>query len=324
MGGAMYINSVLGKVDVSALGQTLIHEHVITCCDWSMRRAFGARYFESETAVKIAVKKLKEAKAAGIDTIVDGTPVNLGRDITLIRRVAEEASVNVIASTGFYHQQDPALEYFPAEELFDLLCYECEHGIEGQNVYPGFIKCAVDTRGFTPFIEKMLTISARLAVKTNLPVFCHTIPQMKQGNRVLDIMEANGVSPNHVIVGHSGDTGDISYLESMLNRGCFLGLDRFGMGYSDETSLESRCKTAAELCRDGWSNRLFLSHDYAPILGFMQSWKDEISPEALTRRPDFTYVHKNALPLMKQYGVTQEQIDYMLVNNIQSFLYGFE
>lgn len=318
------VQTVLGPRGIETLGQTLIHEHAITCCDWSMRRAFGHRYFEPETAVRIAVKKVKEAKAAGIDTIVDGTPVNLGRDISLIRRVSEESGVNVIVSTGFYHQQDPALEYFPAEELLELLVYECEHGIEGQNVYPGFIKCAVDTRGFTPFIEKMLNMSAKLAVKTNLPVFCHTIPQMKQGNKVLDIMEENGVSAHHVIVGHSGDTADVEYLESMLKRGCYLGLDRFGMAYSSETSLESRCATAAKLCADDWSKKLFLSHDYAPILGFMQSWEDEIKPETLVARPDFTYVHKNALPLMKEYGVTQEQINDILVKNIQCFLTEFK
>lgn len=319
----MQIQTVLGAVDVSELGQTLIHEHAVTCCDWSMRRAFGARYFEPETALKIAVQKLKEAKAAGISTIVDGTPVNLGRDIPLIRRAAEASGVHVIVSTGFYHQEDPALQYFPEKELLDLLCYECEHGLEDHNVYPGFIKCAVDTRGFTPFIEKMLVISAKLSVKYQLPVFCHTIPQMKQGNQVLDIMESNGVPAHRVIVGHSGDTGDIEYLESMLERGCYLGLDRFGMAYSPETSLEGRCTTAARLCADGWSGKLFLSHDYAPILGFMQSWEDEIAPETLASRPDFTYVHKHALPLMMEYGVTQEQIEDMLAGSIQQFFKGF-
>ena len=83
----MMIQGVLGPIDTAELGQTLMHEH-ITCADWSMRMNFGARFFEFDQVAEIAAGQLGKAKALGVRTVVDGTPVNLGRDIRLIREVA--------------------------------------------------------------------------------------------------------------------------------------------------------------------------------------------------------------------------------------------
>ena len=96
----MMIQGVLGPIDTAELGQTLMHEH-ITCADWSMRMNFGARFFEFDQVAEIAAGQLGKAKALGVRTVVDGTPVNLGRDIRLIREVARRTGLNFIASTGY-------------------------------------------------------------------------------------------------------------------------------------------------------------------------------------------------------------------------------
>ena len=85
----MMIQGVLGPIDTAELGQTLMHEH-ITCADWSMRMNFGARFFEFDQVAEIAAGQLGKAKALGVRTVVDGTPVNLGRDIRLIRRMLRD------------------------------------------------------------------------------------------------------------------------------------------------------------------------------------------------------------------------------------------
>lgn len=98
----MKIHGVLGPLDTAALGQTLMHEH-ITCADWSMRMNFGSRFFEFDQVAAMAAAQLKKAKALGVTTMVDGTRINLGRDIRLIREVAQRAEINIIASSGFYY-----------------------------------------------------------------------------------------------------------------------------------------------------------------------------------------------------------------------------
>ena len=212
----MRIHTVTGTVDSADLGYTLMHEHAVTCCDWSMRMGLRSQFCEDGRLLEMAVTQLKRARAAGIDTIVDGTPINLGRDIRLIREAALQSGMNIIVSSGFYHQQDPWLEWKPYEEILGYLDYECAHGLEETDVLPGIMKCAVDYRGITDYIVKMLGVTADCAVKHRIPIFCHTIPELKHGGAMLDIMADHGVPMRAVIAGHSGDVDDIDYLESVL------------------------------------------------------------------------------------------------------------
>lgn len=94
----MLIPTVTGKVDSSELGYTLMHEHAVTCCDWSMRMCLKSQFCQEERLLEMAVTQLKKAKAAGIDTIVDGTPINLGRDVRLIRSPDIRISLQTISN----------------------------------------------------------------------------------------------------------------------------------------------------------------------------------------------------------------------------------
>lgn len=80
----MAIQGIFGPIDPAELGQTLIHEH-LTCADWSMRMNFGGKFFDFDQVAAMAEGQLNKAKALGVRTVVDGTPINLGRDIHLIR-----------------------------------------------------------------------------------------------------------------------------------------------------------------------------------------------------------------------------------------------
>ena len=156
----MMIQGVLGPIDTAELGQTLMHEH-ITCADWSMRMNFGARFFEFDQVAEIAAGQLGKAKALGVRTVVDGTPVNLGRDIRLIREVARRTGLNFIASTGFYYQEEPWLYFRDEEEIYDLLMGDCADGISGTGSKPGILKAGVGRGGLTPLKQKVLHATGR-------------------------------------------------------------------------------------------------------------------------------------------------------------------
>ena len=161
----MMIQGVLGPIDTAELGQTLMHEH-ITCADWSMRMNFGARFFEFDQVAEIAAGQLGKAKALGVRTVVDGTPVNLGRDIRLIREVARRTGLNFIASTGFYYQEEPWLYFRDEEEIYDLLMGDCADGISGTGSKPGILKAGVGRGGLTPLLQKVLHATGRVAWST--------------------------------------------------------------------------------------------------------------------------------------------------------------
>ena len=316
----MRIPTAAGFVDSSQLGCTLIHEHAVTCCDWSMRMCLKNQFCNDGRLLEMAVTQLRKAKAAGIDTIVDGTPINLGRDIRLIRRASEESGVNIIVSSGFYHQRDPWLDWKPYEELLGYLDYECANGLEETPVLPGIMKCAVDAPGITDYIEKMLGVTADCAVTHRLPVFCHTIPELRHGNAMLDIMEAHGVPIRAVIAGHSGDVDDIPYLESLLRRGCYLGMDRFGtVTKTPGTTLENRCRTIARLFEDGFGDRLLISHDYAPYTGFLPDWKTASREEELEKPVNFTYFERFAVPVLTELGLSAEDLRKLRVDNPRTY-----
>lgn len=316
----MKIHGVLGPLDTAALGQTLMHEH-ITCADWSMRMNFGSRFFEFDQVAAMAAAQLKKAKALGVTTMVDGTPINLGRDIRLIREVAQRAEINIIASSGFYYQEEPWLAFREEEQLFDLLMEECTNGISGTDSRPGILKAGVGHAGVTPLLHKVLSATGRVARETGLPLFCHHDPSIRSGGEILDLLASCGVPAHRVILGHSGDTTDLAYLEEMLQRGCYLGMDRFGFCDRD-LGLEPRCDVIAALCTSGWADKLLLSHDLAAYLAFWDSWETTKNSDWLNLEEDFTFIHRRVLPALETRGVSQAQLRQMLVNNPRTFFEG--
>ena len=316
----MMIQGVLGPIDTAELGQTLMHEH-ITCADWSMRMNFGARFFEFDQVAEIAAGQLGKAKALGVRTVVDGTPVNLGRDIRLIREVARRTGLNFIASTGFYYQEEPWLYFRDEEEIYDLLMGDCADGISGTDSKPGILKAGVGRGGLTPLLQKVLHATGRVAKETGLPLFCHHDPSTAAGGAILDLLASCGVPASRVILGHSGATDNLEYLTAMLERGCWLGMDRFGFCDRD-LGLEPRVDTIAALCRAGWGHRLLLSHDLAAYLAFWDSWETTKHSDWLHLEEDYTFIHRRVLPLLEERGLSRADIDRLLTGNPCAFFEG--
>jgi len=183
------------------------------------------------------------------------------------------------------------------------------------------LKCAVGDAGITALIRKILTAVARVAAKTNLPVFCHHTVSSRNGGEIIDIFEKQGVALNRLIMGHSGDTDDLSYLEMMLKRGCYIGMDRFG--YCGLTlSLERRAAAIAALCGKGYGHRMLLSHDLLAGGAFAGSWDDFKKAKPEEKSPDFTFIHKTVVPALLAKGVTQTEIDAMISKNPKRFFEG--
>ena len=316
----MYIQSVLGPVDTAELGQVLMHEH-ISCADWSMRMNFGPRFYEEDKVLEMAQGMLGKAAAMGVRTVVDGTPVNLGRDIHLIRETARRTGLNLIAATGCYYQEEPWLAFREEEQIYDLLMGDCTDGIQGTDSKPGILKAGVGRAGITPLLQKILHATGRVGARTGLPVFCHHDPSICNGGEILDLFASCGVSPNRVILGHSGDTTDLGYLTAMLERGCWLGMDRFGFCDRD-LGLEPRVDTIAALCERGWGHRLLLSHDLAAYLAFWDSWETTKSSDYLNLEEDFTFIHRRVLPHLKERGLEPEVVGSLLTANPRAFFEG--
>ena len=116
------------------------------------------------------------------------------------------------------------------------------------------------------------------------------------------------------MIGHSGDTEDLAYLEELIDNGSILGMDRFGIDGLLPT--EKRVRVIADLCERGYADRMVLSHDASCYLDWIPG---EIPPAYM---PNWHYLHisKDVIPALKQAGVTDAQIETMLVDTPRRFL----
>ncbi|MEE9608808.1 MAG: phosphotriesterase-related protein [Myxococcota bacterium] len=301
------INGVLGPVETEQLGFTLMHEHILVA-NWAMRQSF-AHWIDVDSHVEFAAGEVESAKERGVQTLVDLTPINLGRDIDVIRRVAERAEMQVIAATGFYWHEEPFLQGWEADRLVEFLLPDIERGIQGTDVKAGIIKCATDHLGVTELNRKLLQVAARLHRASGVPISTHTAVAHHTGPAQQDVFAEEGVDLGRVVIGHCGDTEDVEHLEAILARGSFIGMDRFGLNMM--LPMEKRVSTVAELCRRGHAERMVLSHDACCHI----DWFPAEAMRAATPQWNFRHIPDDVIPALRKEGVSEEHIRAMTVDN---------
>lgn len=315
----MAIQGVLGPLDPDKLGKVLVHEH-ITTADWSLRQAFGAKYFDETVIRKRSADNIRRVMEHGYKTIVDGTPINLGRDIALLRAVAEDTGMNIIASTGFYHMDDPWMHYMDEEYMFDLMCRECEDGIAGTDSRPGIMKAAVEEKNISKTREKMLLLSARVAKRYDLPIFCHHPAHHKNGKEILDIFFGEGIKPNRICMGHTGDANDPQYAMSLMETGCYIGEDRLPMTML--VDLETRAANTVQMMKAGYAKQILLSHDHTVYSGMFESFRQYLTRQDLLLGTDLTYLPTVFVSKLRELGCEESEIELLTDKNPQVYLSG--
>ena len=308
------VETALGPVLTSELGPTLMHEHIVT-------RSPGVQenwphLWDRAGILAIAERKMADLHARGVRTIVDLTTVDLGRDIELIGAVARRSRVHVIVATGVWWMPPRFFNTRGADEVADLFVGDITRGIGASGVKAAIIKCATDTAGVTPVIETILRAAARAQRATGVPISTHTWAAGRTGLAQQAIFAQEGVDLRRVVIGHSGDSEDLDYLRTLMERGSTIGMDRFGLDHYLPTA--KRVEVIARLAAEGYSDRMVLSHD-------ANCWSDALSEDEKRRtRPRWHYNHipDDILPALRAAGVDQDQIERMLVRNPRAIFEG--
>jgi phosphotriesterase-related protein len=309
---------VTGPVDTAELGQVLMHEHVFVLTP-EVQQNYPEEWGSEDERVADAVAKLTALAATGVSTIVDPTVIGLGRYIPRIQRVAEQVDLNIVVATGcytyedvpfFFHHRGPALDKALGtsvpDPMVDMFVRDIEEGIAGTGVRAAFLKCAIDRPGLTPGVERVMRAVAKAHHRTGVPITVHTHPGSRQGLAVQRVFAEEGVEPRRVVLGHSGDTTDVEHLSELADAGFLLGMDRFGINL--DTTFEARADTLVEMCRRGYAESMVLSQDAACYI----DWVDPFVMSMLTQWR-YTHIHEEVLPYLREHGVTDEQIETMLV-----------
>jgi phosphotriesterase-related protein len=314
------VETVRGPVELDALGPTLMHEHVFVMDPEALQNygsVWGAPYWDEDERVADAIEKLTAVREAGIRTIVDATAVGLGRYIPRIQRVNESVDLNFIVATGVYAflQLPNFLGYRSVDALAELFVREIREGIDDTGVKAGFLKCAVEEHGLIGDVPRILAAVAAAAIETGAPVMVHTNARAKTGLPALETLVEHGVDPARIVIAHMGDSNDMEYLRAVAAGGVWLGCDRFGIDHFNPTA--DRIRTLAALVAEGYADRIHLGHDAGCFFDFMTG-----DPFFADEKPDYLLISREVLPALRDEGVTEQQIDQMLVGNARRFFGG--
>jgi phosphotriesterase-related protein len=311
------VQTVRGAIDTSTLGPTLMHEHVFVL-DTEILQNYPEEWGSEEQRVADAITRLNELKSKGVDTIVDLTVIGLGRYVPRIRQIAAKTKINIIVATGIYtyhdaplyfHFRGPGTVLAGPELIVDMFVRDIKEGIADTGIKAGILKCATDQPGVTKDIERILRATAQAHRKTGVPISTHTHAATRVGLVQQRIFREEGVDLSRVIIGHSGDTTDLKYLEDLIRSGSYIGMDRFGI--DTILSFEDRVNTVAEMCKRGHAGKMVLSHDAACY----NHWLPERPLPHMLPRWHYLHIHNDVIPALKQKGVSDEQLRAMLVDN---------
>ena len=317
------VETVKGAIDAGEMGLTLIHEHF-----YSGDEAVAANWphvRDHDREHEVALESAKGVLENDVKTVVEPTAMLLGRDVTKLRRLAEETGLQIVTCTGIYTYDHlpPFLVNRDEDFMAGLFVHDVEQGIQGSDVKAAFIKVAADEPGVNERIEKVHRAAARASLQTGKPIMAHSRPASNTGPRQVEILLEEGVAPDKIHIAHTGDTDDLGYIEGLLEQGVWIGMDRYGLDIFLPT--DQRNATVLALLEKGYAERMFISQDFEPPIRAGLDWYpmsmlEQMLP--LAKDWTMTFLFESVIPTLKEGGMTDEQLETMMVENPKRWLAG--
>lgn len=300
----MSIQTVLGPIEPADLGVTLMHEHtLVDAWEWGGRLGYDSTVDDEE----LLVEELAFYRDAGGSALVDVTPIGLRRDPSGMRRLAQATGLHIIMGCGWYRERVyPAyIHELSTNALAEMLVKELEEGVEG-GIRPGIIG-EIGTERFhvTPAEEKVFRAAARAQRATGATVTTHTTHFGDLAHEQMDILMEEGVPPERIVIGHLGERRSVKGELAIAERGVYVEIDHVGRPASAGTQPEwRRARNVAELVQAGYLDRVLISMDICA--NSLLRWNGGHG---------FDYLLTTFVPLLREEGLTDEQIHIILVDN---------
>ena len=112
-----------------------------------------------------------------------------------------------------------------------------------------------------------------------------------------------------VVIGHSGDTTDLDYLEKLIAAGSYVGMDRFGIDSLLPT--DRRVATIVKLCERGHAGSIVLAHDASCYI----DWFEQAMLQAAMPRWHYLHIPDDVVPALRAAGVSEEHVRQMTTGN---------
>jgi len=332
------VQTVTGAIPTEALGVTLTHEHVISDASpffdptsasglgdakvdiTNLARLrhdpFGCKDNLRVTDQEVAIEELSRFAAAGGRTIIDATPIGLGRDVVALRRISEETGVNIVAGAGYYVNdvRPPDFAALTVDDITKVILRDLKDGVPGTSIQSGVIGEIGITNGTAEISgeeEKLLRAAARAQARAHVPLLIHLTDPL--GHEVLDVVEEEGGSVSATVLCHRQTRHDRVYYAELADRGVRLGYDTFGIDwYFARMNVQSpsddiQTRMVAEMIEAGYARHLLLSSDVFVKMQLVRFGG-----------PGYHHVIDNIIPRLRRLGVGDDVLDMLMVANART------
>jgi phosphotriesterase-related protein len=190
----------------------------------------GAEFLDQEEGIN---KELVAYRQSGGGAQIDCQPLGAGRDANQLQRLSLSSGVPVIASTGFhlrrYYPEGSKIWEMDIEDSIELFRSEIKEGLietrEGQPVYPGMIKIAIEeSLDLSPI--SLLEAAVRVCQESGLLIQMHT--EKGAGlEEVLTFFEGQDLDPDRLVIAHIDKKPDLGLHMELASAGYLLEYDTF-------------------------------------------------------------------------------------------------
>ena len=287
-------------------GYTLMHEHLTI--DLSRIKKDPDTILDN---TEDTINEFKELYKHGVRNILDVTNHEMGRDDEAIIKIQEATGLHIITSTGYY--KDPFLskefENKSVDELANDFIKELEEGYESLLPKAQVIGEIGTSLNIMTVNEEKLFHAACIAQKhSNCIIYTHTTLATYALEQIQYFQDSE-VDLSKVVIGHVDLSGDQKYIVKMLETGVNVGFDTIGkINYMKD---EVRAEILKHIQDIGKIDQVVLSLDITRKSHFKKN-------EGI----GYNYIFTSFLPLLKQYGITDESIEKMLKHNPNRLLGG--
>jgi phosphotriesterase-related protein len=292
--------TVRGPIEPSQMGVTQTHEHL----QLDAMDHYGGYGFVIDDE-ELVIDELKAFTQAGGRTICDVTVGEIGRNPAALARISEAADVHVVMGAGWYREFGyPAeVEKLTSNELADVLVRDIEQGVGDSGIRAGFIgEIGTGRHHVKPAEERVFRAAALAQMQTGVVISTHTTRWGTLAMEQITMLREFGADLSRVIIGHLGDRRGVHHLLPIAEQGVYVEVDN--IGYLDYQPEDVRADNVAALVREGFVDQILLSEDIC-MLEHLKTHGGK----------GYGYLLEIFIPLLRERGIGQGDIDKMLVDN---------
>lgn len=306
------IRTACGDITGPNLGRTDYHEHL-----FQVSPLLPGDELDDEDRSGAEAALLR---GAGIDAMVDATPIGLGRNPEAVARISSGVGLAVVLTTGVHREAHYPDEHWlrtrTEAELAGQFARELTQALphadgpqnaraaltpDGRPVRAGMLKAGIGYWSISPFEHRVLAAVATAHRQTNAPVMIH-LEHGSAAHQVLDLLATLGVEPHRVVLAHVDRNPDSSHLVELAARGAYLGFD--GMARTREWPDSTLLTCITEIVAAGSAASIVLGGDVARRSRYI----------AYGGMPGLAYLPKYFLPRLDQL-IGTDQLQTLLVSN---------